>query len=251
MKINSPEQFEAMKKIGIIVANCLAYLKAKTVVGMSTLEVDHLAAEYLAEHGAVSAPKVTYDFPGFTCISVEKDCAHGIPSDRILKDNDLVNIDVSASLDGFFADNGESFVVGNASPEKQFLCDAVKTALNRSIQNAKAGVPLRFLGRTVEQVARKKKLRVIENLGGHGVGRSLHEEPSFIPGFEDKKDKRILRENQVIAFEPFLSTHSNLVQQKDDGWTLYANGYTVQKEHTLMVTKNKPYIFTQPTKSFT
>lgn len=252
MSIDTSEQFEKMKKIGSIVANCLAFLKAKTQPGMSTLELDEMAGKFLKDHGAFSAPKTVYDFPGFTCISLEKTTAHGIPSSTIIKEGDLLNIDVSAHLDGYYADNGESFLVGGKGDEfKKRLCKAAKKSLNMALKKAKAGGKISALGKEVEKVADSFGFTIIENLGGHGVGRSLHEKPEFIASFFDEDDRRVFKENCIVAVEPFISNGGTWIRKAKDGWGLYhPKFYSAQKEHTIMITKDKPYIFTNPTKSY-
>lgn len=252
MIIENDRQLQAMHRIGAIVANCLELVKARARVGMTSLELDEIAGKYLAEQGAMSAPISCYKFPGHVCISIEREAAHGIPSDRILKDGDLINVDVSAHLDGVFADNGESFILGKGTKTKQTLCLAVKQALALAISAAKDGGLISDLGRAVESVARKKKLTIIQNLGGHGIGKTLHEFPEFIPSFYDPEDKRRFQEGMCIAVEPFISNGGTWVEESDDGWTLFQDKfYAAQKEHTIMVSKTQPIVFTRPTKSFT
>ena len=251
MTIETEQQFNAMKEIGAIVANCLAFLKSIAKPGMTTLELDDAAGKFLAKEGAESAPKTVYNFPGHTCISVERDAAHGIPGERALQVGDLINIDVSAHKNGYFADNGESFIIGKGSKSKTKLCRAVKQALNEAIAAAQADQLISNVGRAVESYASSQKMTVIRNLGGHGVGRSLHETPKFIPSFYDKKDQRVFTANQVVAIEPFLSNGGVEVDQAEDGWTLYLDHhYAAQKEHTIMITKHQPVIFTQQTKHY-
>ena len=251
MSIDNEIQFEKMKEIGAIVANCLEYIKSEARAGITTAELDYLAGKFLEKYGAVSAPKSEYNFPGYVCFSHEHEVAHGLPSERILKDGDLLNVDVSASKEGYFADNGESFVIGNVKNKKRTLCKHVQNALDIALQTAQAGVKINRVGLAVEQYANKNKLTVIRDLGGHGVGRSLHEEPGFIGSFCDVNDKRVFNENTVVAIEPFLSNGAHHIEEASDGWTLYHNKfYSVQKEHTLMIRKGKPYIFTKPTMSF-
>lgn len=252
MSIDTEEQFEGMKKIGEIVANCLQLLKAKTVPGITTLEIDEIAIRELEAQGAISAPISTYDFPGAVCISVEREAAHGIPGDRVIQEGDLVNIDVSAHLDGYYADNGESFVVGQGSAVKQKLCKVANQALLAALNKARAGARLSDMGKEVEQLARKNNFTVIQNLGGHGIGQSLHEPPEFIPSYYNKRDKRTFVENQVVAIEPFVSNGARWVEEASDNWTLFhPKYYTAQREHTVMITKHHPYIFTTPTKTYT
>lgn len=253
MTIDTEITFARMAAIGAIVANCLEFVKSRTRAGITTKQLDELAARFLEEHGAISAPIAMYKFPGSVCISVEKEAAHGIPSDRVLQDGDLINVDVSAAKDGVFADNGESYVVGgpSANEQKAAMCAKVQEALYLGLDAISAGARINRVGKAVEQFAKGHDLTVIRNLGGHGIGESLHEKPSFIGSFYDRRDKRFFKENMVVAIEPFLSNGGKYVEEADDGWTLFHKDYySVQKEHTIMVTKGKPHIFTQPTMTF-
>ena len=248
MSVQSEEDLAALRKIGRIVANCLQFMGKSLEPGMLTRELDDLGRKYLERHGARSAPELVYDFPGATCISVNERAAHGVPSDEALAAGDLVNIDVSAELGGYFADTGGSFIIPPESNVKRSLCLATKRALELAIEQARAGRALNEIGRAIESHARKSKLTVIENLGSHGVGRALHEEPDFIPGFYAANDKRVLQENQVITIEPFLSTGARRVFEVGDGWTLATNKkyLTAQYEHTMVITKGRPLIMTLP-----
>ena len=158
----------------------------------------------------------------------------------------MINIDVSAELDGYFADTGGSFVLGQSSDIQKKVMKATREALNAAIAAATAGAPLNLIGKAIEKVARKHNLVIIENLGSHGVGRALHEEPKFIPPYYDKNDRRILKEGQVITIEPFLSTHTTQVEEGADGWTLSTDKGNVaaQYEHTMIITKHRPIILT-------
>lgn len=246
MSIENENDLIALRKIGRIVARCLQYMGSKLEPGITTLELDQVGHAFLEKHGARSAPRLTYNFPGTTCISINEEAAHGIPGSKIFGAGDLVNIDVSAELNGYFADTGGSFIIPPESNLKRNLCLATKRALDMAIRATKAGQPLNTIGKVIEKEALRNNLTVIENLGSHGVGRTLHEEPDFIPGYYDPSDKRILQENQVITIEPFLSTGAREVFDTGDGWTL-ATGkkfLTAQYEHTLVITKGKPLIMT-------
>ncbi len=142
--------------------------------GMTTLELDEIGKINLEKYGAKSAPKVTYNFPGYTCISVNEDIAHGIPSSHVIKDGDLINIDVSAELDGYFADTGGSFVVGVATTLQKKVMKATKEALNEAISVATAGAPLNLIGKAIEKVARKYNLKIILELFMRSLVLSLH-----------------------------------------------------------------------------
>lgn len=248
MSIENENDLIALRKIGKIVAQCLQYMRSKLEPGITTLELDQLGQVFLEKHGARSAPQLVYNFPGATCISVNEEAAHGIPGTKILSAGDLVNIDVSAELGGYFADTGGSFIIPPESNLKRNLCLATQRALEMAMRSAFAGQPLYSIGRAIEKEAIKNNLTVIENIGSHGVGRALHEEPEFIPGYFDPKDKRILKENQVITIEPFLSTGAREVFDTGDGWTLATSKkyLTAQYEHTMVITKGRPLIMTLP-----
>lgn len=249
MSVESENDLIALRKIGRIVANCLRAMGRALEPGMTTRELDEVGRKFLELHGATSAPVLVYNFPGSTCISVNEQAAHGIPGDKVLKASDLVNIDVSAELDGYFADTGGSFIIPPETEMKAQLCKATKQALGLAISEARAGRPINRIGHAIETHALKNGLTVIENLGSHGVGRALHEEPGFIPGYYDAKDKRVLKENQVITIEPFLSTGAREVFDEGDGWTLATSAryLTAQYEHTMVITKGAPLIMTLPT----
>jgi methionyl aminopeptidase len=250
MSISTEKDLEQLKKIGLIVADCLQLMASKIEPGMTTKELDQIGAEYLATFDAKSAPILVYDFPGTTCISIIPQVAHGIPGEQKIKKGDLINIDVSAELNGFFADTGGSFIVPPVDPKKQLVCDATKRALRSAIQSCSAGKKLNLIGKAIEIEAKKSGLTIIENLGSHGVGRGLHEEPKFIPGYFDPDDNRLLKENMVITIEPFLSTGAHVVEEAGDGWTLITDKkfLSAQYEHTLLITKSAPQIITLPTK---
>jgi methionyl aminopeptidase len=248
MSINSEKDLEGLRKVGRIVARCLQYMQSKLEPGITTRELDTLGGQFLAEHGARSAPKITYNFPGHTCISVNEEAAHGIPGSKVLKAGDLVNIDVSAELDGYFADTGGSAIIPPESKLHQQLCAAAKRALECAILEARGGARLNRIGYAIETEAARNGFTVIENIGSHGVGRALHEEPGFIAGYYDKRDKRILKKNQVITIEPFISSGASTVVENGDGWTLVTNPgiFTAQYEHTIVITDDKPLIMTLP-----
>ena len=248
MIVRSPKDLEGLKAIGRIVADCLQFMSRELRPGITTAELDRMGAEFLARHGARSAPQVMYKFPGATCISVNHEVAHGVPGKRILRESDLVNIDVSAELNGYFGDTGGSFVMDPQPPAWVKLCQATREALAAGMRAARAGQRLNEIGRAVQKVADGYGYTLIQNLGSHGIGRSLHEDPKFIPGFYDPKDTRILKENQVITIEPFLSTGADWAEELNDGWTLATDPKfrTAQFENTLVIRKDAdPLVMTE------
>ncbi len=174
MTIQSVMDLERLQKIGRIVADCLQIMGQSLEPGMTTSELDSIGAVFLEKHGARSAPQLTYNFPGTTCISVNHKIAHGIPSNEWIKSSDMVNIDVSAELDGYFADTGASFVVPPVPALKNYVCRTTQKSLKQAMLEARAKQPLNGIGRAIESVAHAAGLTIIENLGSHGVGRALH-----------------------------------------------------------------------------
>lgn len=248
MSIDSEKDLEGLRKVGRVVARCLRYMQSKMEPGITTGELDGIGGQFLEAQGARSAPRLTYNFPGHTCISVNEEAAHGIPGSKVLKAGDLVNIDVSAELEGYFADTGGSAIIPPETKLHLQICAVAKKALENAMLEARDGAKLNRIGYAIETEAMRNGFTVIENLGSHGVGRALHEEPGFIAGYYDKRDKRILRANQVITIEPFISSGATEVFENGDGWTLVTKPgiFTAQYEHTIVITKGKPLIMTLP-----
>ncbi|MFV9550273.1 type I methionyl aminopeptidase [Algibacter sp. PT7-4] len=251
MSITKASELEGMKKVSEVVATTLKLMRAYAKVGMSTKELDEYGGEILKSYGAKSAPYETYGFPGYTCISLNKVAAHGIPSKQtILKEGDLINIDVSAELDGFWSDNGGSFVLGKDIYNHQPLVDASKNILRKAIYNIKGGVKISDIGYLIETEAKKYGYKVIKNLAGHGVGRSLHEAPENILNYRVKTNKERFKKNTTVAIETFIATKSTVALELSDGWTLVGNkgGYITQHEQTILITDKSPIILTKSNK---
>lgn len=247
MSISTEIELSGMQLASNAVAITLKRMREYAKPGISTKELDDFGGALLAGMGAHSAPLLTYNFPGHTCISVNGEVAHGIPSaDKILQEGDLVNIDVSAELNGFWADNGGSFVLGEDIHGHGKLVQASKDILKKAISNIKGGVRISEIGRLIETEAKKAGYTVIKNLTGHGVGRSLHEEPHEIASYCDRYNTERFKKNSVVAIETFISTRSTIAEEQSDGWTLLGNkgGFVAQHEHTIMVTGGEPVIFT-------
>ncbi len=248
MVIKTEEELQGMKRVSEAVALTLNKMCAYTQIGMSTKEIDEYGRQLLEALGAKSAPFETYSFPGYNCISVNREFAHGIPSDKvILKNGDIINIDVSAELDGFWSDNGSSFIVGEDKQGLQHLVDSSKEILLDAISQISGGVRIADIGKLIETKAKKAGYVVIRDLGGHGVGRNLHEEPDAIMNFYDRYDKsRRFRKDSVVAIETFISTKSSFIETATDGWAFKGNkgGFVAQHEHTILITSGKPVVLT-------
>lgn len=248
MSITKESELDGMKKTSEAVALTLKAMRSYAKPGMTTKELDDYGGQILNDMGAKSAPYLTYGFPGWTCISVNNEFCHGIPSDKkILKDGDLVNIDVSAELGGFWSDNGGSFVLGMDINHHQKLIDASKQILQKAINSVKGGIRISDIGYLIETEAKKSGYRVIKNLTGHGIGRSLHEDPGEIANYKDRFNLTRFKKNSVVAIETFISTTSTYAKTLQDGWTMVGNkgGFMAQHEHTIVVTDGPPIVLTE------
>ncbi len=247
MSIESEKDLEGLKRIGRIVALVLREMKEKLRPGMTTAELDDVGRACLERHSARSAPQLMYDFPAATCISVNDESAHGVPGDRVIREGDLVNVDVSAELDGYFADTGASVPVPPVPERTHELCEHARRALERSLVAVRAGKPINVIGRAIESEAKRGGFQVIRNLCGHGLGRSLHEYPGEVSSYYDRDDRRRLTSGMVLAIEPFLSTGATHVETAEDGWTEKTpdGSLTAQYEHTVVVTRRRPIVVTR------
>lgn len=247
MLIENDNDLKGMQRAADAVAIALKKMREHCKPGMNTLEIDEYGKKILTEYGARSAPELAYDFPGFTCISINNEIAHGIPSSKkIIKEGDLINIDVSAELNGYWADNGGSFILGEDHNKHSHLVNTSKRILKLAIDMICDGVKIADVGRFIHKEAKQAGYTVIKNLTGHGVGRSLHEYPKEIANYGDVFDRRKFKKGYVVAIETFISTASNHANTGTDGWTLTGDkgGFTAQHEHTIVITEGKPLILT-------
>lgn len=244
MTIETQDDLDGLRRIGRVVALARDTMAAHVAPGVSTRDLDELGRRVLSSHGARSAPEQV-GFPAATCISVNDELAHGIPSARTLRSGDIVNIDVSAELGGYYADTGASYAVGQITARLQSLLDATRGALADALAEARAGRPIRNVGRAVERRARSLGFAVVGTLCGHGVGRALHEEPS-IPNRFDPQGRGRFWDGLVMTIEPFLTTGATSVYEEADGWTLKTpdGSWGAQFEHTLVVTAGEPILLT-------
>ncbi len=245
MSVETPEELAALRRAGRAVAATLREVARRVRPGVTTAELDAVAARVLARHGARPAPALVYGFPGAICISVDDEAVHGIPGPRRLRAGELVKLDVTAELDGFYADAAISVPVGRVAPRVSRLAAAAQAALRRGLEAARAGAPLNAIGAAVEDEARRRNCAVLGELTGHGIGRSIHEEPTvpsvFVAGLDAP-----LRDGTVITIEPIVALGSDAVRAGDDGWTvLTADGSTsAHAEHTFVVSGGSPLVLT-------
>lgn len=251
MIVKTQEDLDALKEIGRICALVRDEMAKAVKPGITTLELDLIAKRLFEETGAESAPMGEYDFPGYTCISVNDVVAHGIPSDYVLKEGDKVNIDVSASKNGFFADTGLTLNIPPVSDKNKKLLEVAKLSLYKSIEKAMPGTMTNNLGRAVFNTAQSHGFTVIKNLTGHGVGKTLHDHPENIFNYNERRGASLVKEGHVLAIETFISEKDDYVEEYPDGWTLKTphHNYIYQFEHTVVVTKDGPMILTNGVES--
>ncbi|MDF2723836.1 MAG: type methionyl aminopeptidase [Paenibacillus sp.] len=246
MTVGSQEDIDGLKEIGKIVGLTIREMKSRVRAGMTTKELDEIGGQFLSKHGAVSAPQKTYNFPGNTCISINQEVAHGVPGNRVIRAGDLINIDVSAELGGYYADSGHSFQLAPYQSALTQLCQYTYDTMMKVISSLRHGVKISEIGKMMELEAQKGSYSIVKSLCSHGIGKALHEYPKEILPFYSKHDKRVLKDGMVITIEPFLSTGTGYVVEHSDGWTLLVpdNSFVAQHEHTIIITKNEPIILT-------
>ena len=235
MSIDSPEELEQLRAAGVIARRVLDAMKAAVQPGISTRELDAIGARVMEKAGARSAPALVYRFPGANCISLNEEAVHGIPGDRALKDGDLLKLDVTIEKDGFMADSAETVAVGNVAEESQRLLKCAERAFRKAMLVARAGFRLLEIGRVIEREVRRDGFAVIPELGGHGIGRTIHEEPR-VPNYPDPEASEILRAGMVLTVEPIIAAGS--------GDTVLAKDGSAHYEHTIVITRGAPIILT-------
>ncbi len=245
MSIETPEELEALKAAGAVVAEALRAMRRAVAPGVTTAELDTIAARVFDQHGARSGPQLDYGFPGVTCISVNDQAVHGIPGPRRLRDGDLVKLDVTAELDGFYADACVTVAVGTPGRDAFDLITTARSAFTRALGVATAGAPLNLVGRTVEQSVNADGFAVCRELIGHGIGRRIHEQPD-VPNFHVPWLDEPLNEGLVMTIEPIIAAGRGETYAGDDGWTMNTvdGSLSAHHEHTLVITRGKPLLLT-------
>jgi methionyl aminopeptidase len=245
MTISSETDLAGMQRVGQLVARTIAHMRAAVRPGITTAELDAIGAQFARAAGARSAPQLAYNFPGFNCLSVNEEIVHGIPGSRVLREGDVVKLDVTLELDGYMADSAVTVIIPPVSLEARQLQRAARIAFNRGLDVARAGQTLREVGRAVEAAARREGAVVIRELTGHGIGRRIHEPPS-VPNWADPDVRTVLTEGLVIALEPMLTTKPTRVVEERDGWTLrtHNRALAVHHEHTIVIRRGAPLVLT-------
>lgn len=245
MTIESDRDLAGLRRVGKVVALTLQEMKEALEPGMTTAELDSIGAEVLERHGARSAPQMVYGFPGVNLISVNDEAVHGVPGGRIIREGDLVKIDVTAEVAGYVADAAVTVVLPSGPQVHRELKVCAELAFARAASVARAGRPVNKLGRIVETIVRRRGFAVLHGLSGHGVGRTIHEPPT-IPNYFDRRLDLPLTEGLVITIEPIIAAGSERTVESQDGWTVRtADGSpAAHHEHTIVITKGSPIVLT-------
>lgn len=245
-QIKTASEIVAIRKSGQILAEILDILAVSTVAGITTGEIDKLAEQELEKRGAKPAFKGYDGFPASICISINDEIVHGIPSGRVVKDGDLVGLDFGVLYDGMITDSAVTVPVGKISKDAEKLLEYTELALESGIAVLKDGVKVGDIGAAIENTLIKGGLKVIETLGGHGVGHKVHEEP-YIANFGTAGTGETLRAGMTIALEPIASLGTHDTDLADDDWTYVTRDHSLsaQFEHTLLITKDGSEILTK------
>ena len=245
MTVNNERDLQGMKRAGAVVAGTLRVLKTAAQPGITPFELDALAGQVFAAHGAESAPRLKYSAPVNVFISVNDDIVHGLPTQRPLAAGDVVKIDVTPKVNGYVADAAITVALPPVSPVVARLLACGETALVEAIKAARSGRPLNSIGRAIETEVSKRGFTLLRELQGHGVGRAIHQ-PN-VPNFYQPGLRTPLHEGLVIAVEPMISSgRAWRTRTKRDGWTICTTdgGLAAHFEHTIMMTRTGPLILT-------
>ena len=243
--LKTREQIERMRKAGRVTAGALDAVSRAVRVGVTTLELDAIAEDYIRSHGGIPSFKGYNGFPGSICASVNEEVVHGIPSNRKLKEGDIIGVDTGVILDGWQGDSARTFTVGKVSDEAKHLIDVTQQSFFQALEVCRQGNRIGDIGHAVQSYAEANGCSVVRDLCGHGIGREMHEDPE-VPNFGRQGRGIRLQKGLAIAIEPMLNYGSWSVRTLADGWTIVtADGsLSAHYEHTVVITDGEPEILT-------
>lgn len=245
ISIKSSREISLLKEAGSIVYQTHLYLKPYIKNNITTKELDKLAYDFIISKGATPSFKGYNGFPASICTSINEEVVHGIPSNRKLKNGDIISIDIGACYQGYHGDSAWTYAVGEISDDNKYLMEHTEKALYEGLNQIKPGNHIGDIGYAINEFAKKYNLGVVKELVGHGVGTNIHEEPD-VPNYGKKGTGPILKEGMVIAVEPMLTFGSPEICLLDDDWTIETEDYSMAAhyEHTVVVTKEGYEILT-------
>lgn len=247
IEIKTPEEIEKMRVAGKLAADVLEMIAPHVKAGITTNELDAICAKYTDEvQGAISAPLNYHGFPKSICTSINHVVCHGIPDETLLKDGDILNIDITVIKDGFHGDTSKMFLIGNVSPENSRLCRLTQEALYIGLKKIKPGNTFGEIGTAINKFVKKSgRFGIVKEFCGHGIGKVFHEEPQIV--HYKNNDKTKMLEGMCFTVEPMINAgKANTIVDKEDGWTVYTSDKknSAQWEHTIVVTKTGCEILT-------
>ena len=236
--LKTPEEIELLRKSNILVGKTLAEVAKAIRIGITTLELDKIAEDFIRSNGALPGFLGYQGFPNTLCISVNEQVVHGIPSDYALKDGDIVSVDCGTIIDGFYGDAAYTFCVGNVDPKVKKLLDTTKESLYKGIEQARHGKRLGDIGYAIQQHCQAAGFSVVREMVGHGIGRDMHEDPE-VPNYGKRGQGLQLREGMVIAIEPMINMGNRGIVFERDGWTIRTidRKPSAHFEHTIAIQK--------------
>ena len=245
VKIKTPEEIALMREACRVVKETLEFVGKNIRAGMTTKDVDDMVNRYIISCGAYPSELGYCGYPASSCVSVNEVVVHGIPSDRVIEDGDIVSVDITAEKNGFNGDAARTYLVGNVSEEKRKLVSVTEECFFKAVENLKAGTPLYDIGYAVQTHAESHGYGVVRALVGHGIGREMHEDPS-VPNFGRKGTGMRLKAGMTICIEPMINMGTYKVVFHDDGWTVTtADGKpSAHYENTVLITEDGVEILT-------
>lgn len=243
--LKTREQIERMRKAGRVTAGALDAVSRAVKVGVTTLELDQIAEDYIRSHGGIPSFKGYNGFPGSICASINEEVVHGIPSSRKLKEGDIIGVDAGVILDGWQGDSARTFMVGKVSEQAQHLIDVTRESFYQALEVCRQGNRIGDIGHAVQSYAERNGCSVVRDLCGHGIGRNMHEDPE-VPNFGRPGRGIRLQKGLAIAIEPMLNYGSWSVRTLSDGWTIVTSdgSLSAHYEHTVVITDGEPEILT-------
>ncbi|MGG7163044.1 type I methionyl aminopeptidase [Clostridium ihumii] len=243
--IKSDMEIEFMKSAGKVVADTLAMIEAVIKPGITTAEIDKLAEEFILKQGATPSFKGYGGFPASICASINDEVIHGIPRNRVLNEGDIISIDCGAILNGFHGDAARTFPVGNVSKEAEQLIAVTKESFFQGVEKALVGNRLTDISAAIQKYAEESGYSVVRDFVGHGIGRSMHEDPQ-VPNYGTAGRGPKLNHGMVIAIEPMINIGTHNVKVKSDGWTVVTRDgkLSAHYENTVAILDNGPEILT-------